>query len=271
MTGMPATGGFHECSFPVQPPDGTILTPGPCGCGITYPQNQADQAFDAACELAAAAWPLPEGEYLTGGADEHGWHAVARAVAEWYAPRYGRHLTRAVCGRLIGRADKYGPWNPVTFSDPCPDCTWTVAAATDRLDEANERLVPPNKDRDTLAKLIPNPVIAAEAAAMIIDAASAQNGELGPADIQLLAVISRHRPVLLYSEECAEGFCDGEHGDGPGCPASVACKPCSQQLGAWAGEWEGTFRSEVTIPAPCAVLTALHVHAQKVHATKDER
>jgi hypothetical protein len=37
----------------------------------------------------------------------------------------------------------------------------------------------------------------------------------------------------------------------------VACQACSLQAGSWAGEWEGQYAVECTIPAPCGVLTAL--------------
>lgn len=35
----------HKCSFPVQPPGGSILNPGPCRtCGKTWPRYQAERA-----------------------------------------------------------------------------------------------------------------------------------------------------------------------------------------------------------------------------------
>ena len=46
----------HECSFPLQPPEGTFLAPGPCRtCGKTYALAQAErQAAGAQAALAAA-------------------------------------------------------------------------------------------------------------------------------------------------------------------------------------------------------------------------
>ena len=46
--------GEHECSFPVQPPEGSILSPGPCQCGKTFERDWAERRLrDAQAALDA--------------------------------------------------------------------------------------------------------------------------------------------------------------------------------------------------------------------------
>lgn len=257
---FPADG--HRHGFPCNPPGGSLLNPGPCACGKTYAQDEAGRAYTAAIALVADAYPLPDAEFLTGVQD--GWHAVRRADAEWTAQHLGRDQTQAVCGKPVRLALNWpeydGAKRPVSF-DRCPECAWTVAGIRGQLAGEVERLMPSNEDRVILDGLMPDWMIAATAAAMLVEAVTEGHDDAVVEDepewIQLLAAISRHAPVILHREECNDGDC--EH-DG-NCPASVACAACSLQAGSWAGEWEGTFRHECTIPAPCAVLTRLAEHA----------
>lgn len=235
-----------------------------CGCGWTHAQHAADGQFKAACQTAATAWPLPPGDYLTGAPDEHGWHAVARKDAEAVALWLGHDLTYTLCGRLGRRADKYGRWDPAALSRCCPDCEWLVAAATGQLDEAVARLVPGDDDRAILETLMPAPLIAADAAVLVIaaDEGIAEPGDEHPltrADIQLLATITRHAPVLLYARECLDGDCGGEHPGTPGdrCPALVACPACSLRNPDGSGDEDGGYRNEYIITAPCQILTRI--------------
>src|ERR1700689_5388755 len=118
----------HKHRFPCNPPGGSFLNPGPCECGKTYPQDEADRALTEASALVAAAYPLPAGDYLTGVQD--GWHAVARATAEQTRQWFGRTVTFAVCVRVCRLADKYGAYDPdappVAYGR-CPECAWMVA------------------------------------------------------------------------------------------------------------------------------------------------
>ena len=56
MTAASETG--HECSFPVSPPGGTFLAPGPCGgCGKAYDRRQAEILLAGAVEAMNATEP----------------------------------------------------------------------------------------------------------------------------------------------------------------------------------------------------------------------
>jgi len=60
---MPAD---HECSFPIQPPDGSVTAPGPCSrCGKTWARSQAEQMLAEALAAMEATEP-EDGE----------WHAI---------------------------------------------------------------------------------------------------------------------------------------------------------------------------------------------------
>lgn len=183
--------------------------------------------------------------FLTGL--QNGWHAVD---PEGLQPGCGTHRW-AVCGKVVRLALKFGAYDPgstpVTYG-PCHLCSWIVAARTGTLDAALARLADP---------------VAHDAAADFLNAAGRDYREHDdPALMQLLAAVSDHAPVRLVSEECGDGDCEHE-GD---CPADSACRACSLQAGSWAGEWEGTYRSECTIPAPCAVLLALAEAARRAVA-----
>jgi hypothetical protein len=47
----------HECSFPVQPPDGSFLAPGPCECGKTFARARAEEMLAEANAAMAATDP----------------------------------------------------------------------------------------------------------------------------------------------------------------------------------------------------------------------
>jgi hypothetical protein len=267
----------HACSFPCNPPGGSFLEPGPCECGKTYAQGQADELLAAAAEAAAAAYPLPDTPFLTGVSDR--WHAIHRADAEWAVRQHGKDpAVHAACGKLarLARAwPVYGEDRP-RWLHRCPECAWTVAAETGDLDQQLQALIPPAADHAVLARLLSDPLIAVTAAARLVEAVTSGHADYDPdhpAVIQLLAAITRHAPVILVPEDCAEGTCGhcedaAETGGGQPreCPrpdAAAACAECSLQAGQWAGEWEGQYLSECTITAPCPVLTALAEHAAK--------
>lgn len=204
-------------------------------------------------------------DFLAGHSGANGatvWHAVPRANM-----LYAREgFAAADCGAYVEIAKaELQPYrrdaHPVSFG-PCPECAWGVAHANGTLDDEAARLAPTGKDRDVLARLLPDSSIAVRAARDILAAARHEHGpwdlEHNPAPvIQLLATVTRHAPVVLVPEACAEG----EHDCGAfrECRrnATTACGACSLQARDWAGQWEGHFRDECTIAAPCAVLTRL--------------
>jgi hypothetical protein len=71
--------------------------------------------------------------------------------------------------------------------------------------------------------------------------------------VRLLACVTRHSPVLLTSEECAEECAEDDAG-------RMACPGCSLAYGDEAGDRAGMFRPECTVLAPCGVLLAMAAH-----------
>ena len=53
---MTATETGHRHSFPCNPPGGTFLNPGPCECGKTLAQDEADRALKTALDAVTAAY-----------------------------------------------------------------------------------------------------------------------------------------------------------------------------------------------------------------------
>jgi hypothetical protein len=182
--------------------------------------------------------------FLAGVQD--GWHAIP---PEGIMRGCDGHAWSA-CGLIVrvarddsGEPRSWQPGEPPQSCRPCPACFWTAAAKTGQLDAALETL------NDPLAR--------ATAAAVVAGSGWFLAGDWDDSSgLQLLAAVTRHAPAELVSEGCAEGDCDH---DGR-CPARTACPACSLQAGSWAGEWEGQFRDECTILAPCAVLLAIADH-----------
>lgn len=187
--------------------------------------------------------------FLTGV--QNGWHAIDSAPFG-AAAECGEHAW-ALCGAIVRVAGaKYQPYDPYGYPvlhDRCPACFWTVAAGSGTLDAAVARLADPSGGR-CLEQEITAAIVAQHRAGEEHDPA-------GAAVIQLLAAVSAHAPVALLCEACSEGECDHEGS----CPSRTACRACSLQDGSWAGEWQGGFRDECTIEAPCAVLLALAASA----------
>ena len=210
---------------------------------------------------AAEVNDLPDVPYLTGVG--RGWHAIDLPSMDYLRTGPADSVAFAVCGELVRVAPKFGAYNrvdvPVTHN-PCQACAWTVAAQTGTLEREARLLVPTGNDLTALTRILPDPMLAAKIAQAILADPGWERGD--PASIQLIASAAAHAPVLLVPEGCADGDC--EHGDGGGCDypdVTAGCQACSLQTGSWAGEWEGQFREECTIPAPCAVLLALAKYA----------
>jgi hypothetical protein len=51
----------HKHAFPCNPPGGTFLNPGPCECGKTYAQNEADKALRHAVAALMSAYGAAAG------------------------------------------------------------------------------------------------------------------------------------------------------------------------------------------------------------------
>lgn len=81
------TGTAHECSFPIQPPEGSFFSPGPCqGCGKTFARSQAERKLREALAAmdeteppgGATPWHETTGEFRRELMESHGdWRAGA--------------------------------------------------------------------------------------------------------------------------------------------------------------------------------------------------
>lgn len=224
----------------------------------------------AAVKAVKDAFTGPDGKpvrYLTGVS--HGWHAVSLPSMDYLRTGPADAVAFAECGELVRVAPKFGAYDrgsvPVSYG-PCQMCAWTVAGATGTLEREIARLAPQGDELAALARILPDPMLAVKICRAILAKSDREDGH--EATIQLLATAAAHAPVLLLPEGCAEGDCG--HGDGM-CDypeADAGCQACSLQTGSWAGEWEGQFRTECTIPAPCGVLLKLAGYAGIVAVAK---
>lgn len=208
------------------------------------------------------------------------WHAVERTMP----PRPGPALSAgpvqgvvlqdvvlqgvALCGLVVQVAQKYDGFDRRRTDRTCPTCAWThavrtgtdaVAAELAALDSAGPA-GPTSAGGGGLELPVPLRAAARVAAAVLAaaDAPGSDHDPTHPATVQLLATVTAHAPTGLLEQDCAEGDC--EHDPGL-CPiAVVACPACSVRAGSWAGEWEGSYQSECTIPGPCEVLRTLAAH-----------
>jgi hypothetical protein len=233
---------------------------------------------DTAAELAAA-------DYLLGlGSGRY--HAVTpRAIAagvvekatgeEEYGPRL---IASSVCSRWVMVAKKFGRYRrdavPASRDMFCPECSWHVALTRGEVAAELEELAPSGRELAAMARLTPDPFIARRlCVAILADYANEWDPRYEPDEppelaLQLLAHVTAHVPVLLIPEDCAES----DHGcshrpetlawddrtwrcDYPA--ASLGCAACSIRAGGYAGEWEGQYTRECTVPAPCQVLQVL--------------
>lgn len=243
-------------------------------------QHRADALLARAHRITAAAYPLPAGAAYLCGAGEQVTHAISRPWFAMQRLRTGSTYTAAVCGAVTRYASQWPAWPRAGEFPPqeCPDCLWYVAVETGDLAGAHEKLLPAGRDLDVLGRLMPDPLVAYNAAGHLLGLAG-EPDDLPTRVIQALADITRHQPVILMAEACAEGECDHyppgadlEDGGPYECAApdaAVACGACSTRCGPWAGEYEGSF--DLVIPAPCAVLTALALRAEAEAETQQGR
>jgi hypothetical protein len=204
----------------------------------------------------------------TGGANGH-LHAIDRqAVLRTIlgaagAGRRGGHTRRgsrlalrAICGSLAQLTANLPAFDRDRLHPSlllCPFCAWTVAAATDRLERELDLLRPAPHLARLISGLSTDPYLAYRTGESII--AGAPEGDVAdPEVIQLLATVSAHTPELLITAACHARRCGHEPG---GCELDLLCPACSARSGTWAGELEGAYRVECSIPAPCQVLETL--------------
>ena len=99
-----------------------------------------------------------------------------------------------------------------------------------------------------------------------------------PVTVALLALATRHRPVLFFSDACAEGDCElrqdlADEAPGAECSypcAAAGCGACTPRAGQWAGSWEGSTLAGLRIPAPCSVLTVSPAGTSQAPLTQPE-
>ena len=224
----------------------------------TSPTTTTDRA-DVTDVTDVGLWAEPADRPATGSGGGR-WHAVERTVP----PRAGEGTAVrafAMCGEPVTVAVTFSPFDDALRDrDPggvCLECVWTVAVRTGT--ESHELAWLRAHDQ---------PLVAAAAAAILtaadtgLDTAGNRvgsgHGRDHPATVQLLTVVAAHAPVKLVDLECTDQCCD--HRPDP-CPVTAtACPVCSVRAGGWAGEMEGIFEPECTIPSPCEVLRTLAGH-----------
>lgn len=163
---------------------------------------------------------------------------------------------RAVCGALTRLASKWGnyrdglPASLALTGHLCPACAWAVALERGTTATELEHWVICGADG-------PAGDLAARTAQTVLDRI-ADDFDGDPAEARLLVSISRHWPVQLLQEDCAEDECDHDNAEECAQAGSVACPACSVLAGSEAGEWEGQY--ELPVTAPCSALTAIAAH-----------
>lgn len=209
------------------------------------------------------SWP-PESAARSGtGFREGTWHALGEpypALASSGQPQpaampvggpAGTSARWTLCGLVADVVRKAGLFDPDRFH-VCSACGWWEAIRTNTIGARVARLA--DAPRRGLAVALVEAVLA--------DAEGpGGDGIDTPRTVELLAAVSAHAGQALIDEECAEAECI--HEDRTNCPVvGVACDACSVICGGWAGEWEGRYRPEATVIAPCSVLTAMAEHYQ---------
>lgn len=105
----------HKHGFPCNPPGGTYLNPGPCGCGKTYAQGRADEALSRAAALLLDAYG-DAGPVSTHWGVGHGSDlaSVLDYDSEADANEHASHLVRGFVAR---RTVITLPWEMVRYDD----------------------------------------------------------------------------------------------------------------------------------------------------------
>ena len=222
------------------------------------PSDQRAYLHRLLTRIGPVTAPVPiEGRPVT-GVDNDRWHAVDQVRP---AVSGGRVPGVSVCGRGVDVARKFGAFDRDHWGRrACPECAWLLAIRDHTLDAEYARLE--DHSAGALGQL------ASHVARAVVAAARAAQDDTGsdlddPRTVQLLVAVTAHAPTTIYDHACLEDECDhhedhpDEHGGHAHLPTAVACAACSLLEGSWAGEYEGAFRTECTVAAPCSVLTAL--------------
>lgn len=187
------------------------------------------------------------------------WHALGLAYPDLGEATHpappntglaGTFARATLCGRVAEVVRKLGLFDPRRHPDTtCQHCVWWEAIRTDMISATLARLgEPPSRG---LAVALVEAILAA--------ADTGGDGVDHPGTVELLAAVSAHAGESLIDAGCAEGCCD--HPERSGCPITVVdCPACSVVTGGWAGEWEGRYLTEATVPVPCSRLRVMAGH-----------
>jgi hypothetical protein len=203
-----------------------------------------------------------------------GWHAVPRARAgeERAAPGEPRE-TGALCGELVLVPVPLHVYDRPSLAVSyrlCRACAWQVAIETGSTGRELALITPAPLEAAAIARSGADQMLAVRVCEAILLAAHRAEGgpeeDLdSPVTVALLALATRHRPVLFFGDGCAEGDCELRQdlaGEAPDAEcsypcAAAGCGACTPRAGQWAGSWEGSTLAGLRIPAPCSVLTVL--------------
>lgn len=222
---------------------------------------------------------LPPVPYLV-GLGQHKRHAVPHDTAsrDREAADTSPTYVIACCGSRVTLALKFGEFRRgnqwLSSNSPdrtCATCSWEVAISLGAVAAELQSLTPAGCELEALSRHLDDPlalVHVCEAILRIEGVPTDPNDD--PLTVQLLSHATVHAPVVLMSEECADGNCEHCPEDRiadrawecglPDGAVRVACAACSVRAGSWAGEWEGQFTTQGTVAAPCGVLTQLASH-----------
>ncbi|MFJ5984383.1 hypothetical protein [Lentzea sp. NPDC092896] len=167
----------------------------------------------------------------------------------------------ALCGSIATTVPTWGEFSRsndhIARRELCPECSWEVALehGTAAIELAHRR--PRDAYLEALGRALPDPLLYQRVIERLLQLGDENEVEHHTA-AGVLGHLTRHAPVVLSYEDCAEGVC--AHEDAVDCygpnPAAV-CLACSILAGSWAGELEGM----VSIPvAACGVLPAVAAH-----------
>lgn len=187
-------------------------------------------------------------------------HAVTAEHAA--LPPQWRHVGTP-CGVSVVVAREWGEFrrgnDRLATHQLCAHCAWTVALALGTAEQELAAVAPSPPEELAWGLLLPDRDLLVRTCRAILVARQAERecDADHPSWAQLLGHVTAHRPEILVPEDCSEGDCEHD-GDLAACYAAstvIACPVCSVRAGTWAGEWEGQY--EITVPAPCSVLTAV--------------
>ena len=113
----------HQHLFPCNPPGGTFLYPGPCECGKTCEQDEADRMLAGALKVIAAAYGVPPrvSEHWAvayGGSDLNDGSGIVEPYDDEEDAR--GHLEFYTGGSVVRRTVIALRWETVPAGEPSP-------------------------------------------------------------------------------------------------------------------------------------------------------